>query len=317
MVADGLRLPVSGCGGNDMALITLENGPFSVVVSPLGGAIWSFRMRHQGRVLPLLQSRGEAGRDGASLSGCFPLVPFGNRVRGNRFSVEGRDYCLLPNTGNDPFYLHGDGWLGQWQLEHSSKQCCMLSFEKEADAISPYAYRARQEIALDERGLSLSLEVTNRGASTLPFGLGWHPFFPLTPTTTLYAPASDYWTEDEQMLPAERSALSEALDFNRARPLPACWVNNGFEGWTGEAEIVWPEDDLTLRIRASELFGRYQIFVSDRSFDPGYRRDFFCFEPMSHSVDAHHWPDGGGLRMLRPAESLAGHMRLEPKIGAR
>jgi len=45
------------------------------------------------------------------------------------------------------------------------------------------------------------------------------------------------------------------------------------------------------------------------AFDPGYAYDFFCFEPMSHSADAHNGK-GGGLVVLCPGETLSGTMRM-------
>ncbi|WP_319567721.1 aldose 1-epimerase [Cohaesibacter marisflavi] len=301
-----------------MSLIALDHGDFSATLSPRGGALWSFEMRHQGRTFPLLQTRGDGASDGADLSGCFPLVPFGNRVRGNGFSLAGKHHVFLANTDDDPFYLHGDGWLGEWQIVEHAQSRCRLSFEKQQDAegtASPYVYRATEDITLDDEGLILTLTVTNLGDETLPFGLGWHPFFPLTSRTRLTAGASHYWTEESDRLPGSREALPRALDFNEAQSLPDHWVNNGFEGWDGLAEIAWPDDNLMLEIRASDLFTRYQIFVSDISFDPTYQKDFFCFEPMSHAVDAHNQEGLAGLRLLESGEILSGSMRLQPRMG--
>ena len=297
-----------------MALIRLEAGDFSASVSSRGGALWSFSLRHGGDNMPLLQTRGEVGRAEAGLSGCFPLVPFGNRVRGNRFTYDGREYSFLPNTEADPFYLHGDGWLADWLPEEVSDDHVSLVLTREQDHRSPYTYEARQEIALDENGLRLCLVVTNYGTHAMPFGLGWHPFFPMTKETQLRAPASDYWTEGDAHLSGHREALPPDLDFNAPRSLPDRWVNNGFEGWDGRADIYWPDRGLTLAIHASEAFERYQIFVSDTAFDPEWTRDFFCFEPMSHAVDAHNAAGGGGLVRLEPGQSLGGAMTLTPRL---
>ena len=59
---------------------------------------------------------------------------------------------------------------------------------------------------------------------------------------------------------------------------------------------------------------RYFLFISDPKFDPGYKYEFFAFEPMSHGANAHNLSDGGGLRRLAPGESLMGGIRLTAEL---
>ena len=42
-------------------------------------------------------------------------------------------------------------------------------------------------------------------------------------------------------------------------------------------------------------------------YSPSRDADFFCFEPVSHPVDAHH---GEGLTVLEPGELMSARMRL-------
>jgi aldose 1-epimerase len=294
-----------------MTDIGLHNGTFDVVVSTLAGAIWKCETSIDGVPVPLMRPPVAGGARIATNACCFPLIPFGNRIRGNRFPFAGQDYALEPNTDWDKHYLHGDGWASEWEVDEVTETFLALSLHHRLTSQSPYIYDGRQTVALSDRRMEVTLSVTNRGAVALPFGLGWHPFFPLTEQTTLRASARDYWEEGDGWLPTVRHALPRELDFNTARSLPRHWVNNGFEGWDGHAEIAWPDRGVSLVIDADSLFERYFVFVSDAGFDPTYRGDFFCFEPMSHSADAHHQPDGGGLRVLAPGETLTGSIRFQ------
>lgn len=292
----------------------LRDGDLSATISSAFGAIWAFEMSDgAGGSVPLLRPTASDAAAVATAAGCFPLVPFGNRVRGNRFVYEGRRYELAANTDWDRHYLHGEGWTSDWSEIERSSNHLVQAFEHAPTEGSPYAYEARQTIRLSGGRMTLELSVTNRGDVALPFGLGWHPFFPMTPETTLRAKATAYWKEDGQWLPTELCPLPSELDFNGDRRPPRHWVNNGFEGWDGCARLVWPERGVALDIAASDAFGRYFVFVSDTSFDPTFKQDFFCFEPMSHAADAHHHPDGGGLRRLAPGETLSGSVRLTPE----
>jgi len=274
--------------------IRITDGGLEISVSRQGGAIR--RAEFRGRAF--LQPRG--GPDGGMAS--FPLVPFGNRVDYNVITVRGRDYSFQQNTG-DPLYLHGDGWLGLWSIEAHDERSLTLSYEHEASRLSPYGYSASQGFSVSEGRLDNVLSVTNRGDMPMPFGLGFHPFFPLTPNTTLLAPASRFWTERQGYLPDAPVAIPDEFDFSTPRTIPDRWINNAFEGWDGAASIRWPELGMSADIEMDGIFGNYMIYT------PG-NAGFFCFEPMSHLPNGHHMRDFGGLVLLAPGESLTGRMTI-------
>ncbi|MDR3497298.1 MAG: aldose 1-epimerase [Ancalomicrobiaceae bacterium] len=287
----------------------LSSPDLEVRVSTRFAAILACNALIDGSRQPLLRPASPDAAGTATAAGCFPLVPFGNRLAGNQFSFEGRSYRVEPNAG-DPCRLHGDGWLAEWQMAEATPRRVNFRLDVAASDASPYAYEAHQIVAVEAGSLEVALTVTNRG-ERLPFGLGLHPYFALTPQTTLLAPAADYWLEGAGYLPTQRSGLPVDLDFSRPRALPDSWINNGFEGWSGDAEIRWPERRFGVRIAADRLFRRFVLFQLNASFDPTWTRDWFCFEPMSHSPAAHRLADLGGLVPLGTNETLAGMVRFE------
>ncbi|MDO3445404.1 aldose 1-epimerase [Agrobacterium sp. V1] len=294
-----------------MAMIDLKSGPLSLRISTQCGIILGFwKDIDVGRV-PLLRPAKSDDADALG-SSCYPLVPFGNRVKDNSFEFDGRAYTLAANTAWDPHYLHGEGWQAEWSVGKRTPTSVEMSFTCHGSS-TPYHYRAVQTFTLEDDRLVLTLAVENMGERPMPFGLGWHPYFPLTPKTTLHAPANYFWTEVEGWLPGERTVIPADLDFKEPAPLPERWVNNGYEGWTGEATIVWPERHAQLLLTADPIFRHAFMFVSDTTFDPSFERDYFCFEPMSHLANGHHLPGLGDLKVLAPGEKLAGSFRLEPR----
>ncbi len=246
-----------------------------------------------------------AGREADPLqAACFPLLPFGSRVRGNGFDFGGVHHGLRRNTA-DRHYLHGDGWLSQWQVARQSAAEVMLTFSHVADG-TPYRYAAEQHFALSADSLTATLAVRNAGKAALPFGLGLHPYFPCTPRTRLRATAACCWPEEEDFLFGAPGSVPAGRDFSTARTLPREWVHTAFGGWDGRAEIVWPEHQMALDIAADAAFGVWLLFISDPAFQPGYAYEHFCFEPMTHAPDAHNRADLGGLVVLAPGESLRG-----------
>ncbi|TJX51989.1 MAG: aldose 1-epimerase, partial [Mesorhizobium sp.] len=170
-------------------------------------------------------------------------------------------------------------------------------------AIGPYRYHASVLYALEDGALSVVLTIENRAAIRLPYGLGFHPWFPRNARTSLQASANSVWLEDERHLPTSMAPLTDHpdWDFSKRAPLPDTWVNNAFEGWDGRASIVQPDDAMVISIEASPSLS---VFIL---YSPARDADFFCFEPVSHRVDAHHI---GGLWTLEPRESITSRMRL-------
>ena len=82
-----------------MTIYTLSHGPLKLDVSDQGGVIEGFWRD----TTPLLRPGKKSGV--ATDASCFPLVPFANRVSGNRFVWQGREYQLQPNVEWDFFCL--------------------------------------------------------------------------------------------------------------------------------------------------------------------------------------------------------------------
>lgn len=289
-----------------MTLYTLENETLRLQIAEQGGAIEGLWWRNLGKSVPVLRPGRKSGI--AVESSCFPLVPFGNRVSGNRFTSALGEHRLQPNVEWDSHYLHGDGWLNAWRcLEQSPTQLTLEYVHPQG----VYRYTAQQVFTLNENGIEVELIVTNDGDS-LPFGLGWHPYFPLSPETRVQAHTNGYWLEKEHWLTGEhQDRLPSELDFNHPAPLPGHWVNNGFSGWDGAAAIQQPDLGYQLSMTTEPPAPCYFVFVSDPAFDKGYAFDFFCFEPMSHAPDDHHRPGFGQLNTLLCGESMRQKMTLK------
>ncbi|EWH01850.1 hypothetical protein [Halomonas sp. BC04] len=82
--------------------------------------------------------------------------------------------------------------------------------------------------------------------------------------------------------------------------LPAGRIDNLFTGWNGRALLSWPGRGVALEVDTVPSLSRYLLF------SPGESADFFCFEPVSHEVDAHHFDDpiAHGLVELQRGQSL-------------
>ena len=231
------------------------------------------------------------------------LAPFSNRVS-RAFDWQGAQIELPCNLSGEPFPIHGDAFQREWIVTMQSGSHAVLELAN--GSFGPLAYCARQTITLAPDRLDLSLSLTSMSDIALPFGLGFHPWFPRSRATTLQFTAGAVWQEDARHLPVtpEPTPIPAHWDFKQARPLPDGWVNNGFADWTGELRIDQGPDAVSVTLRASPVLRTLILYSPDAG------TDFFCAEPVSHPVDAFNLPGMPDIHVLSPGESLSASMHL-------
>jgi aldose 1-epimerase len=262
------------------------------IVPSLGAGLARFDVMQNGGSEPIFRPWPERGTDDPNALAAYVLVPWSNRISGGGFEFDGRFHPLGPNFPPEPFPLHGNAWTSEWTLIDQAAHRATL--ELASGGPGPFRYLARLTYELTSEALSMRMEVTNRAEMALPYGLGFHPWFPRTDDVLLYAAAEAIWLEDQNHLPTSKIPVSDRPGWNFAstRRLPAGWVNNAFVGWDGTARIEWPSRSLSLSIEVSPTLGSYILY------SPGDGASFFCFEPVSHVVDAHNLPGGAKTNNL-------------------
>ncbi len=272
--------------------LDLDLGDLHVAVTPdIGGGV----ARLDWRGVPIFRPWDGTTHDPNAL-GCYPLVPWSNRISGGGIEAGGRFWSLQPNWTGEPYPIHGDGWRRPWQVERHAAAAIELTLESNEQP--PFDYRAELTYALARHSLTMRLSIQHHGTVPVPYGLGFHPWLPRTRGMLLELPAAEVWLETSDHLPAGKVPIGKrpGWDFARLRPLPTDWINNGFSGWSGTARVLWPERDLQLKLAATLELGTCIVY------SPNEAATFFCLEPVSHPVDAHHLPGAPGLRLLQAGE---------------
>ena len=293
-------------------LIRLAAGRLALVVSVAGGTIVAFQLNRGGGAEDLLRPAASEDVDshnplGASM---FPLVPFFAFLRSGSIPFVGKEWPMAPNHPSEPFPLHGDGWLAQWNVDSADDATATLVYAHDGGIGYPFPYRARLGFGLAPGALTVEVAVTNAGEGAMPAGIGLHPYFPKTEDVELRARTSGVWPEppDPERLGAQ--ALPSAWDFSEGRRLGRIELDHCFSGWDGRAMVTWPSRRLALHVSTQPPLGILCVW------SPKGER-FFCVEPVSHVNDgffemAREAP-GHGMRILEPGETLSGAVRFEPR----
>jgi aldose 1-epimerase len=282
------------------------------VAPDVGASILELSLESGGSFTPLLR-RAPEPLSRSSDAACFLLVPYSNRLRDGRFRFEGRSY-ELNHPKKDA--IHGDVRDRPWEVTHCCDHGCELSFNSRAfrDIHFPFPFVAQLSYRLDLGAFTTTLRVVNTGATRMPAGLGFHPYFNRALAGAREEVELELSVRGVYPTSPERPALPTGppvrlrpeQDFSKLRQLDVA-LDDCFAGWDGRAEIRWPESGVRIVMEATPRL-RHVILYSPQG------EPFFAVEPVSNANDGFNLFDAGqqdtGVVVLGPGESLEGGFSL-------
>lgn len=278
--------------------IGLASGELRCDLAPrLGASIAGLWWRDK----PILRSTPRDQLSQVRDAGCYPLVPFSNRIAHARLHWNGTSHPLVQNFSPEPHSIHGVGWQRAWEVLEATADFALLSYEHRPDAAWPFAFDCSQALRLGPDALEVTLSGTNQSDHAAPFGLGWHPFFVKRPGSHIAFEARGKWEMDAENLPTVRvpsGGLDAACD--------GLAIDHCFDGWLGAVHLR----DAQMDVRLSSSLTHLVVFTNDS-------RDFVAVEPVSHVNNALHIAGANlerlaqlGVRVLQPGETLSASMRI-------
>ena len=289
-----------------MTNITLSNQHLRLTVDPTQGVnILAGYLARNGQWLPFMPdvTAGESDLKASS----FLLIPYSNRIEHGHFTFQGKGYQL---ANGERHASHGDVRGRPWQVVEQRETVVRCAFDSAdfADSNWPWPFTATVLYALQENVLISELSVTNRGASAMPAGLGWHPYYSRTLTRTgepillQFQVTSVYPDANDNRIPSgPPQPLAPNQDFRMERTLiPENFIDACFYGYDGDGTIAWPESGVRLRYHASANCQHLILF------NPA--KPYFAVEPVTNANNGVNLLANGdstsGIQILAPGETL-------------
>lgn len=295
---------------------TLHAGALTMTVAPAaGGRIASLASAGEGSgggqridwLVPMSEACLRDGFDGQvwPKAGCYPLLPFSNRIRDGRFHWNGREVHLAPHPGQ-PHAMHGLAHARPWTVEQLTASSIVLGLRYTPEADNwPWPFTATQTLVLSPAGLSAVLTLRNDGDASMPAGGGFHPYFTRTADTQVQFAAATMWPVDAGEVAIRSEPITRREDFSRARALPETALSVYYSQW--RQHTVVSRSGGVLALSADAPLDHFILHAP-------HAQPYFCLEPVSHVADAINlaaqgW-EGTGLRALLPGETLRLAMQL-------
>jgi aldose 1-epimerase len=268
-------------------------------------------------------------------SGIPILFPFPNRIRDGRFTWMGQPFQLPLNDSAGKNAIHGFACRHPWRVleQREDRMAAWLTAEfhgsidaPESRHLWPADYLIRLTFRLEMDALTITAVVENPDRVSLPFGLGFHPYFKLPAVDgeqrfeyRALATPGQLWEAGEGLPTGRLVPVDAARDLRRPRPvadleLDDVWHSPEPPGAAGEktallyrASVLRPGNGPeVVRLETSPFF---RALVG---FTPPHR-EAICFEPYTCATDAINLQERGvdaGLLVLAPGEQWRGQIRL-------
>jgi aldose 1-epimerase len=279
-------------------MVILESASQRLQVAPgLGGSATAWDWKTGSEWSPLFRQWDGMADDLYTFS-YYPLVPWSNRITLGGFEQDGIFHPVKQNRLDEPYPIHGDGWLQPWEIIEHTNDKLRLTLESHRFNDNPYSYASSETFSLLRQGLRIELAVTHLGERPLPYGLGVHPFFVHNEATRLQSKMSGVWLSGADSIPVSHtSKLPPTWDYNTPASLEGPLIDNCFTGWDGRSIISYPDRGLTLTMTMEDCNGYLLLYRQPY-------RPYFALEPITHPIDAFHMQDRPGLAVLSQGQSL-------------
>ncbi len=238
------------------------------------------------------------------------LFPFPNRLNDGRFTFAGQSYQFPINDETFNNALHGFGMSSRMKVTENNCFAdramikCVADYHGELDYY-PFPFQLTTTFQITTHGeLEIEMQMLNTGASVMPAGLGWHPYFSLGQSVDnleLQLPYCDRILINDRMIPTGERVPFDT--FQQKSRIGETNLDTGFalQDHPGRAEVILSnENNQQLRYwqeTGPQKFNYLQVFIP-----PG--RQSIALEPMTCNIDAFN--NGDGLVQLQPGEQFGG-----------
>ena len=265
----------------------LELGGQRAVVTAVGASIREYTVDGRDVVLPFDETQIPPAFSGAV------LAPWPNRLRDGVYSYDGTSFEVPLTEHLRHTALHG--LVASTTFETTDADTTSVTLEHVIVPTHgyPWPVRVRLTYALTAAGLHVTAEGTNLGATTAPYGIGFHPW--LSPgdgqvdDCTLQVDAGRHVTVDDRLLPTGTEPASGDSDLRAARTLRGLDLDDAWTDVVRDADgLSWIRlgcpDGRTVALWADGATMAWQVCTGDTVAHIARRG--VAAEPMTCVADA-------------------------------
>ena len=263
-------------------IISLKNSFWQLDIDAKGARVISLECIHQNKTTKLISSHSHLDSWNESVW----MFPWSNSLINGTYIFDGIPY---ENKQQDP--LHGLLKELNFSVVKISDQECSLQylFQNGAHSLFPFSARITITFTLKDKSFVCTVEVQNNDLISLPYSLGWHPYFELealgdSPILCLQEVQKSTWSLTNDAPTFNQS--KENIELSAQEEINALFALN-----QGSLYLNGTQGKLNISTKG---FNYLQVFKS-------MERNALAIEPMTSCNSALN--NGIGLKVLAPNTS--------------
>lgn len=249
------------------------------------------------------------------------LLPWPNRIADGAYAFNGHEHQTALTEPSRHNAIHGLTRWRNWTTREQAPDHAALSLRLHPEEGYPFTLDLDVEYRLGADGLTVRTTGTNIGRSSLPYGVGHHPYLTVgtdqIDQSLLRIPALVRLEADERLIPTGRvlPVGGTAYDFLDLRPVGGVRLDTAFASLLPDADgrvrvvIQAPDGSRRVTLWMEPPYAFVMVFTGD-TLEGGSRRRSLAIEPMTCAPNA--FRSGDGLRTLEPGQSLTTTWGIQP-----
>ena len=237
------------------------------------------------------------------------LAPWANRIDGDTYWANGKQYRLNPDLKNYQYDgnhkpIHGlVTFAPDWKVTNvkadggHAETTSRLEFFKNPGWMAqfPFAHTIDMTYRLKDGVLEVETAIENLSSEPMPVGIAYHPYFTLDDAPRdqwkVHLAAREHFTTSKELIPTG----TEPIKYSDPQPLQGVFFDDGFTGLTRGSDnraTFWVQ---AKNEKISVIYGpKYQVAVV---YAPP-SRNFICFEPMTAPTNGFNMAHDGRFKGL-------------------
>lgn len=292
---------------NGLQVIEIQNplnGEYVNIIPSYGGAINEVVLKTKGILHSIHKCAKSLQKFQEKLmpmySGVF-LAPFPNRIKNGHYKFNEIEYQLEHTDKGLPNALHGFLYKSSFSVQEINENLGIISLDTYFDGDIGYPFKLyfKNTYQLKEGALSIKSIVRNESGSSIPFGMGWHPYISTGTSVDLLQlkiPGEKLFEQNNQYIPTGK--IVENTRFKEKNIISDSFMNDCYKLESNQTCIYDSQKDLTIVIeqQIGEKAYNYCMYYIPPS------RDCIAIEPMTAAPDAFN--NGYGLITLLKDEEI-------------
>ncbi len=312
-----------------IVLTDSASGSTARIAAHLGFNCYEFQTTVDGCVVDIIDAEANfaAGSQPLSGHGIPILFPFPNRIRGGKYTWDGREYDLSESNAPgdvDGNAIHGFCLDRPWRVTSIGKGYVVGEFQLSRDAperrkLWPADCLIEIRYVLFGSLLRADVRIANPGDSLLPWGFGTHPYFhlPLAPGSDpkhclIQVPAQEQWELIDCLPTGTREPVARDKDLREGAYFDQVTLDDVQTGLKTDSQvlellIIDEQAGVQVSQRCDEIFREVVVYSP-----PG--RCAVCLEPYTCVTDAINLAPRGidaGWRVLEPGAEFRTWIEIE------